>query len=126
MEINALKSYLGITLKKRTTKLNLWALPLIFCIALESMAFFNTASLSLLKSDDYFNIDEGQIGRVSSQVIFWATIVSLPTSVAAGYLYDLFGRKKTIFMAFVALSVAIFCLPYLSKVWELAVCRSTL
>jgi MFS family permease len=46
--------------------------------------------------------------------------------VAAGYLYDLFGRKKTIFIAFVALSVAIFCLPYLSKVWELAVCRSTL
>lgn len=115
-----------MVLKKRTTKCNIWALPLIFCVGLAANAFYNTQSLALLKNPEHFNVPKSEIGRTSSNIIFWATFVSLFTTIASGYCFDLFGRKIPIFASFITMVGLIWLLPYLGTILQLIACRSLL
>ena len=81
-----------MSVKKRTTLANVIALPLVFAVGLSGAGFYSTMILKLLPDEDYFDISGDRIGRVSSNILFYATLVSIFASLAAGYCYDIVGR----------------------------------
>lgn len=97
---------------------------MIFAVAMEAIAYYNTESLIMLSDPAYFNVPKSQIGRTSSDILFYATIASLFAAVLCGYCFDIFGRKIPIALSFFLLVVLIWILPNVSSIGVLILCRS--
>lgn len=86
--------------------------------------YLNTQLTYMLPDQTMFAIPDSQIGQVTSQL----TIISLPcsmiTTVFSGYLYELAGRKITIFFSFITTAFILYALPYTAPSYSLLVlCR---
>lgn len=62
--------------------------------------YMNAQLAFMLPDKDMFNIPQEKIGKITSELIYIATPFSMITSVFASYAYELFGRKKTIFVSY--------------------------
>lgn len=75
------------------------------------MCFTNVQTVYLLKNPNFFNVSNDRIGRVTSNLMFVATLTALIGVMVAGYLYDLFSRKALITIYFFFLAGLLFLLP---------------
>ena len=62
--------------------------------------YVNAQTILLLRSEDYFHIEESRIGKISGTLTFVGLPFAVLSTFFAGYLYDILGRRKTLFLAF--------------------------
>lgn len=61
-----------------------------------------------------FNIPADEIGRVTSDLTIYSIPFSLVTTFFVSYIYEILGRKITLFMSFFLTSIIFYYLPYTS------------
>jgi MFS family permease len=83
--------------------------------------YMNTQLTYMLEDKDMFNIEQDQIGRVASRL----TIYSLPFSIAmtfcSSYIFEILGRKKTIFFSFFFTAIVLAIFPYTAPNYNLLI-----
>lgn len=84
-----------------------------FCAVLLS-TYLNAQTIFLLNDPKMFAVPEGNIGKVSGLLI----CVSLPFSIVGtafvGYVYDILGRRLTLFISFLFGSIVLALVPWTS------------
>ena len=73
--------------------------------------YVNAQTIMLLKSEDYFNIEESRIGKISGSLTFVGLPFAVLSTFGAGFLFDILGRRKTLFLAFCAGSCLLALIP---------------
>ena len=66
----------------------------------------------ILRDKDYFNVPHEQLGNVSNDLIFYPVLCSLFVSFVVGYLYDIYGRIKTIITSCLFSAILVFLIPF--------------
>lgn len=61
---------------------------------------------------------------MESQILFYASLVSVIISIGVGYTFDLFGRRNLIAISYMLLVVMILSLPYMPTINLLIVNRA--
>jgi len=74
--------------------------------------FVNAKVILMLRTPDMFNIPQGDIGLASSSLVFFSMIGSLFASFFAGYVYDIMGRKFTIFFSYTLSAFLFILMPW--------------
>ena len=59
-----------------------------------------------------FNIPSDKIGQVTSDLVIYSLPFSMVTTFFCSYLYEIIGRKITLFMSFFLTSIIFYILPY--------------
>lgn len=74
--------------------------------------YVNTQLTYMLEDPNQFGINQENIGRICARI----TVYSLPFSIAmtflSSYLYEILGRKITIFASFFLTTIVLFLFPY--------------
>ena len=91
--------FLGIHLKKETSRWNLLAIPYVFFISNSIGGYINVQIIYLLRDSDYFNMDVDYSGRITSNILLIAIFCGLFWTAIAGLIYDYFSRKIPMFLA---------------------------
>ena len=86
-----------------------------FAIAVVSN-FVNTQMVFLLRDKDYFNVQNKIIGTVSSDIMFYLHLTTISFSLFVGYIFDIFGRKITLFLSLMGCGILIIAIPQTSPV----------
>ena len=103
---------MGIEVKKDFGLVHLMVLPIINVAMTLSIVYLNTQLAYMLDDPKLYLVPESEKG----QAISWLTIYSLPgtiiTVIFAGYIYELFGRRITIFLSFFITAGFYIWVPY--------------
>ena len=71
--------------------------------------YFNTVQvIFILQDPTYYNVPASQIGAVLGDVVFYSTLMQVFASLVIGYVYDIAGRRVTIFGAVALLGILVF------------------
>ena len=96
---------------------NILAIPMIASICMMILTYFNGQILFLLTDPAVFNVPADKIGYVTGLLNSCATPFSILAALVAGYIYEIFGRKKTILvfllLASITLGITPWTAPYL-------------
>lgn len=103
--------FLGVSLKAGFTPWNFLAVPLTTSTVTYAGTFSNVAIVFLLKDKEYYGVDESEIGRVANDIIFYTLLMQVGFILCVGYLYDLFGRRMTVFCTLVPGAVLTMFVP---------------
>ena len=68
----------------------------------------------MLRDDEFFDVNEDKLGSISATLVLAGFPGAMVGTFSAGYLFDIMGRKVTLFSTFIAGSVFVFCIPYTS------------
>ena len=94
------------------------AIPLVPCTVMLLSTYVNAQTIFLLRDEDYFDVDEDKLGSVSSTIVLVSFPGAMIGTLGAGYLFDILGRKLTLFGAFFLGSIFVFCIPYTApNIW---------
>ena len=74
--------------------------------------YMNTQLTYMLQSERMFNIPGDEIGQVASDLTIYSLPFSMVTTFFVSYLYEILGRKLTLFMSFFLTSIIFYFLPY--------------
>ena len=85
-----------IKLKKLTTRWNVFAIFWSCFVGTLVSGYLNAQSIYLLRDEEYFDVDEDDIGKTSSTVLMTASGISTFWTFAAGPIYDICLRKVPI------------------------------
>ena len=88
------------------------AIPLVPCLIMTLTTYVNAQSILMLRDDDFFNINEDKLGSISSTLVLAGFPGAMVGTFSAGYLFDIMGRKITLFSTFLAGSIFVFIIPY--------------
>ena len=104
---------MGVHIKDGHTYLNLIAIMLLPFLANSLNLDILSTTVQLLEDKDYFNIKEN-LSSVSSNLNFYCVPAQMVMVLFAGFTYDIFGRRITIFLSLVLCSICAFFMPYTS------------
>ena len=90
------------------------AIPLVPTLVMIISSYLNAQVIFLLRNDDFFNVADDKIGIVSSSLIFYSLPGSVIATFFSGYLFDVLGRKVTLFGCFLIASLLLFAVPWTS------------
>ena len=105
------KKILGISVKKETTIFNLFTVFYLPFLDIAAGIFYNSQIVLLLRSPDYFDIGEDQLGHATSLILMTAVVFSILFQPCYGYIFELLGRKGPIILGSVGCSLLISVLP---------------
>ena len=71
----------------------------------------------MLQSDEMYNIPDDELGQRTSELTIYSLPFSLVTTFCMSYIYEILGRKLTLFLSFLTTSVVFYFLPYTSPSW---------
>jgi len=108
------KSYLGINIKKNANLGNLMSIPFCYMINTTCGAYMNAAIVFLLRNDAYYQVEDIEVGAISSSILFWSMFFSILVSPLFGYSYELLGRRFTLGLAFGLQATMLFLVPFCS------------
>lgn len=74
--------------------------------------YVNAQTIFLLRDDAFFTIDENKLGRISTTLVLVGFPGAMVGTMVAGYLYDIIGRRFTLFISFFIGSIMVFTIPY--------------
>jgi len=112
-----------MSVKRDTTTANVWALPMIYVVTTAAGAYYNAQQVGILKSPDFFNVPQSEIGRTQSKIMFWGLLISCFFSFFVGALFDICGRKPVLTVAYAVLVSVILTMPYVPTINWLIVNR---
>lgn len=95
------KTFLGIRLKKETTRWNVFAIFLTYFLHSSIGGYVNAQTVYLLRDPELFGISSDHQGRVTSTILLLAIFVGMIWSFLAGPIYDLCLRKVPMTLAVV-------------------------
>jgi MFS family permease len=103
--------YFGIRVKPGITAFNVFSLFLMTFIV--TLCSDDTLSLlqPMLQNKDYYNLTREEATAVVSRGGQINTLPGIIMGIASGYIYDIFGRKKTLIISIVSLGVTYFFFP---------------
>ena len=108
------RTVFGIPVKDGVTHFNLIAIPMASFASIMLFSYLSAQVIFLLDDPSYFNVPESKIGYISGLLIF----VSLPFAIIGtafvGYIYDILGRRLTLFLSFFIGSLLIAFVPWTS------------
>ena len=88
------------------------AIPLVPCTVMLLTTYVNAQTIFLLRDKDFYDVDEDRIGRVSSMLVLVGFPGAIVGTFAAGYLFDIFGRRMTLFTTFFLGSCFVYSIPW--------------
>jgi MFS family permease len=103
--------FFDIKMKPSFSRANLLALPCILFISSLAGNFINSQMIFLLRDPNYYDVNSENIGKVSNDLIFYSILSGQVCTLVLGYLYDIFGRKKTIITSCIMLAMLLFLVP---------------
>jgi MFS family permease len=68
----------------------------------------------MLEDENMFNVDPDKIGRICSKLTIYSLPLSILMTFMSSYIYEILGRKLTIFTSFMFTSVILALFPYSS------------
>jgi MFS family permease len=72
----------------------------------------------ILRDPLYFNVPKEKMGAVTNNLTFYSTFFQIGLVIIIGYIYDIFGRKKTLIVSLIGSAIVLFLLPYSApNVW---------
>lgn len=108
----AKKTLCYIAVNPGVTWYNLVSIPLITCVCLMLLSYFNAQVIFLLSDPKSYNISPDKIGYVTGVLIFCAQPFGILSAAVAGYIFDIFGRRLTIFLCLAIASVLTAVTPW--------------
>lgn len=70
-----------------------------------------------MRSEEFYNVPQEYLGRVSNDLIFWAIPACLISVLFIGYIYDIFGRRYTLFFSAIFAAICLFLIPLAPSVY---------
>lgn len=74
--------------------------------------YLNTQLTYMLQSESMFNIDESKIGQITSDLTVYSLPFSMITTFLISYVFEILGRKLTLFISFFLTSILYYLIPY--------------
>lgn len=68
----------------------------------------------MLSSPDYFDVQEDEIGYVASILIFFSFPGAIIGTFFIGFVYDIIGRRWTLFLSFISAAGLLAAIPWTS------------
>ena len=90
------------------------AILLVPCTTMLLTTYVNAQTIFLLRDPDYFGVSGDTLGRVSSSLVIAGIPSAIVSSFGAGYLFDIFGRRATLFVVFFIGAGLVSAIPYTS------------
>lgn len=101
----------GLLVKRDTTWLNIAVMPLLPFVS-GTINFYSTTFLPLLlQHDDYFAIQESELGKATAVVIIWAALLPLILTPFLTYLFETVGRRIPVSYALLSSNVLFWVMP---------------
>ena len=75
----------------------------------------------MLKDKEMFGIPDEKIGQIASELTIWSLPPGLFATLFVGYLFELLGRKWTIFLSFIITAGFYICIPFTAPNYSLLV-----
>ena len=88
------------------------AIPLVPCIIMLISTYVTTQSIFLLRDPEFFGVDESELGTISSLLVLVGLPGAMIGTFMGGFIFDIFGRRFTLFMSFLMSSVLTLTIPY--------------
>ena len=73
--------------------------------------YVNAQMVYLLRDEDYFDVEEDRQGRVSSNILTFASLTGMAWTFFAGPIYDLYNRRKPLIITALVASSFVALLP---------------
>lgn len=108
------ETFMGIKLKPSYTALNFLAIPFIFFTMAIVGSFTNTQMIFILRDEEYFAVSKENIGSISNDVMFYMILVTTFLSLVFGYIFDIIGRRKTIFFSLLSAAIFMTMVPFMA------------
>lgn len=110
----------GISLK------NLWVVPGCLFFSLLTGADVLQSSVYILQYPQYFAQTAEEAAVIAADSVTYAAAVSIPLVLVAGFLYDIFGRGKTVTVTMLIGAIATFLIPVVApSIVGYEICRIT-
>lgn len=106
-----------IQLKEGVSWINASNIFFTYFVGISQLVFFDISLVYLLKSEDYFNIEESRISKLSADVVFYSQPFTLIFDVIIGYMHDKIGRRWTCFISTMVGVLAFAILPFIRTVY---------
>ena len=87
---------MDVSLKAGISISNFLVIPLSSITITYAGTFLNVAIIFLLRDPNFYGIEESKIGRVTNDILFYTQLMQIFFTLAAGYIYDIVGRRWTI------------------------------
>jgi MFS family permease len=95
-----LRTIFKIPVKEGVTYANILAIPLVPCGVMIISSYLNAQVIFLLASPDFFDVPTDKIGFVSASLVFWSLPGAILGTFMCGFIFDILGRRLTLFMSF--------------------------
>ena len=105
-------SYLTIELKKEFGILQFVAIPLVSACTMMVGVYMNAQLAYMLEDPLMFQIGADEIGTVTSDLTIYSIPFQMVTTFFVSYLFELWGRKKTLFFSYFLTALVYFLIPY--------------
>mmetsp|Transcript_31542 Transcript_31542/g.30862 ORF Transcript_31542/g.30862 Transcript_31542/m.30862 type:complete len:161 (+) Transcript_31542:38-520(+) len=116
-EVKVNKEFFGIKLKSGYTLMHLLAIPTVLISYNIIGTYVNTMLIFLLRNPAYFDIPPENLGLVTNSILFFAIIANMIATLFMGHIFDIFGRKKTLFINIMIASLFCTFLPMCSTIY---------
>ena len=111
-ESEEIKKVCCIPVKEGVKWWNILAIPLVPCVIMLLTTYVNAQTIFLLRNEDYFDVSEDKLGGISSTLVMVGFPGAMLGTFAAGYLFDIVGRRFTLFVSFLMGACLLFTIPY--------------
>lgn len=107
-------SILGVKLKPGYSVLNFFAIPLIFMFAISFQQDVLSSTLPLLVNPNFFDVPSTRLSSVSNDMQFYPIPFQMLIVLVSGFIYDIYGRRKTISICFIIAGISAVIMPFTS------------
>ena len=90
------------------------AIPLVPCTIMLLSTYVNAKTIFLLRDPEFFDVPQSSLGQTSSTIVLAGFPGAMVGTFFAGYLFDILGRRLTLFIAFFMASIFLAIIPYTS------------
>ena len=108
------RSYFGVEMKRGYGFWQFLALPVLSTSIVVVVAYVNAQLAYMLEDHNMFNAPQDQIGQIVSELTIYSLPFTMVFTCITSYVYELMGRKWTIFLSFISSAAIMVAFPYSS------------
>ena len=104
--------FMGIKIKRGFGWLQFITLPVLSCAIVMVGAYLNAQQAYMLEDKNMFNVPSDEVGQIASDLTIFSIPFTMVSTFFVSYIYELVGRKLTIFVSFLTTAMLFAYLPY--------------
>jgi MFS family permease len=97
--------------------MNLIAIPIVLTAFTVISTFTNTEMIFLLRNPEYYNIPQAEMGTITNTILFYCVLANMITTLFVGQIYDIVGRKLSLFISTILGAVFLILVPYSPSIY---------